>query len=62
MLQLDIFFVNTKYFVNMKKEKAKGLVYFWSSIVFKTMRVRGEHFPHFRPHAPVPDAPRQRAG
>lgn len=62
VLQSDIFFVNTKYFVYMKKEKANGLVYFWSTIVIKTMPLHGGYFPHCRHSAPVPDTPRQRAG
>lgn len=60
--QSDTFFVNTKHFVNLKKEKANGPVYFWSTVVFPKMQLRGQYFPHFRPHAPVPDAPRQRGG
>lgn len=32
--QSDTFFVNTKHFVNLKKEKANGPVYFWSTVVF----------------------------
>lgn len=29
----------------MKKEKANGLVYFWSTIVFETMQLHGGYFP-----------------